>query len=600
MPLPQTSKEKSARLDWGYFRRPSRVGRVRTWLWVVAAVAVAGPLVAATALVAWSGDVPGPLAAAASRGPLASPHAAWDDRCEACHEPFTPIGPDRWFGRLTGHAGGDPVRNVRCEQCHAAPPHHPAQKPDAVPGCADCHHEHRGRDASLVRLADESCVRCHGDLAAHRSFTPPEPVAARVTGFSPATHSGFRAVDPAGPRYTRTLKFSHATHMAAGLSAAPARPRVPGEVRLPFTFADIEDPTARRRYTALQETSDATALVQLDCAACHQLDAGRMTAAGPLGPREQFAELGRELLRGQPREAVQPPRAGGKHFLPVNFDLHCRACHPLTFDEAPDLRRVEAPHRVQPDDLDSFLRQVYAQRFLADGLARLPGPDRGAGRLDRPLGPDASAEWAAWESAAAVAGTALAVRTLPLTPEQVRREVEAFTSEKVAAAKRELLLGGKACLQCHVAGAPEPGATTAAAGLPVRIVPPRVPTVWLPRASFDHTAHRAVRCDQCHPRASFGRDAEERAAREYAAPAGPTPAAHYRHPPDLPGLSACAGCHAPAGGARDAPTGGVRHGCTDCHTYHRAGHGLQGRAATAREPGSRLSSAEVLSGRRGR
>ena len=50
-----------------------------------------------------------PLAAAASRGPLTSPHAAWDNRCDACHTPFEPINGDRWPARLFGGGRRSPI-----------------------------------------------------------------------------------------------------------------------------------------------------------------------------------------------------------------------------------------------------------------------------------------------------------------------------------------------------------------------------------------------------------------------------------------------------------------------------------------------------------
>src|SRR5689334_1486603 len=105
MSLPQTSKEKSARVDWGYVRRPSRLARVRGWLWLLAALLIAAPLTAATVVAALTDSAPKPLAVAASRGPVASPHAAWENNCEACHTSFTSI--------RTGH-----TTDAKCEACH--------------------------------------------------------------------------------------------------------------------------------------------------------------------------------------------------------------------------------------------------------------------------------------------------------------------------------------------------------------------------------------------------------------------------------------------------------------------------------------------------
>src|SRR6476660_4413053 len=105
MPLPQTSKEKSARIDWGYVHRPARLARVRGWLWLLTALLIAAPLTAATVAAGLTDSTPKPLAAVASRGPVASPHAAWESNCEACHTPFTSIRP--------GHTA-----DAKCAACH--------------------------------------------------------------------------------------------------------------------------------------------------------------------------------------------------------------------------------------------------------------------------------------------------------------------------------------------------------------------------------------------------------------------------------------------------------------------------------------------------
>lgn len=98
--LPKTSKEKSARVHWGYHARQNPIARTRGWLWLFAAAGVTLPLLVVTALSAVTGDVPNNLAASASRGPVASVHAGWDQQCEACHHPFRPIHGDSWASRL--------------------------------------------------------------------------------------------------------------------------------------------------------------------------------------------------------------------------------------------------------------------------------------------------------------------------------------------------------------------------------------------------------------------------------------------------------------------------------------------------------------------
>ena len=465
MPLPRTSKEKSARIDWGYVQRPSRLARLRGWLWALAALLVVAPLTAATVAAALTDRTPPPLAAVASRGPLASPHAAWEDKCEACHVPFTAI--------RTGHA----TEVSQCETCHKPADHSANQKPGSVAGCADCHRDHQGRTASLVRLADETCVRCHGALKDHQKAVSIEGLWKDATAFArPDGHPEFRAVDPARGKPERTLKFSHATHLAKGMGVGSG-----------FTFAKIADAAERTRFMTLLGQPVPAAVVQLDCTACHQLE------------------------------------TDGRTYKPVTFDNHCRACHPLTFDDSPALRSVQAPHHVQPDELERFLRRVYTERFVADGLKATKEPDRGPGRLD----------------------------PTPAVVAAARGKIDAA----VAAARQTLLTGRTTCLECHDAEGP--------AGRPTKIKPVTVPATWMPHARFDHTAHRAMECRSCHPQAFADKASETAAARAWWG--RHEPEAAYQHRPDLPDAANCRQCHAPAGG--------VRHGCTDCHKYHGPGPG---------------------------
>lgn len=457
MPLPRTSKEKSARIDWGYVQRPSRLARVRGWLWALAALLVAAPLTAATVAAGLTNSPPGPLAAAASPGPLASPHAAWDAKCEACHTPFTAIR----SGAVTG----------QCESCHKPANHHVNQKPASVAGCADCHRDHQGRTASLVRLADEACVRCHGALPDHWLMPSKLGTAERVTSFSrPDGHPEFRTADQA-----RTLKFSHATHMTKGMGIGTG-----------WAFTKIADEAERKRYLDLLGQTDPAAAVQLDCKACHQLE------------------------------------ADGRTFKPTTFDAHCRACHPLTFD-LPVLSRVQAPHPVQPNELDRFLRRVYTERFVADEWKAQPGPDRGPGRLDPP----------------------------PAVVAAVKGKID----KAVESARQTLLAGRTTCLECHFAEFPAVGPR-----LPTKIKSVTASARPKPHVRFDHTAHRAMDCRHCHPGASADKKTESAATNRMG-----DPDAVYQHKLDLPGAANCRECHSPAGG--------VRHGCTDCHQYHSSGPG---------------------------
>src|SRR5262245_9308251 len=158
-----------------------------------------------------------------SRGPVASVHAAWDDSCERCHEPFRAINQNTWAS-WKGHSGR--LRNDKCIVCHAAPYHSELEKASSVPNCGGCHRDHRGRDADLTRLPDADCTRCHTNLAEHTDSSkvteahPKLELVNKVTNFA-KDHPEFRRLDKSraslyfdGPNQ-RTLKFSHVIHLKA-------------------------------------------------------------------------------------------------------------------------------------------------------------------------------------------------------------------------------------------------------------------------------------------------------------------------------------------------------------------------------------------------
>jgi hypothetical protein len=87
-----------------------------------------------------------------------------------------------------------------------------------------------------------------------------------------------------------------------------------------------------------------------------------------------------------------------------------------------------------------------------------------------------------------------------------------------------------------------------------RVRPTGTPALWLPAATFDHRAHRAMNCADCHTTwhgAAVGRAT------------GPEPL-------NVPGVDNCRQCHAPKAVANGQPVGGVRHDCVICHRYHHA------------------------------
>jgi hypothetical protein len=481
----ETGKDRAARIPKDYFKAVDPLEKGKRWL-ALGAVAV-GLGWWATSL------VPGVHGNRwYSRGPVAQVHATWDDTCSACHVPLTPIRGEKWAYPLTGDVR---AAEARCQACHTGPPHHASQKAEDTPTCAACHREHRGREASLVRLSDHDCSACHADLAAHRVLEAPPLNFENVQRFD-TEHPEFKVLRTGAPDPGK-LVFNHARHLVRGMTLV--------EGGKPFTLGQIAS-ADRERYRGAQDNKATDAPVVLICASCHQL------------------------------EANPPARAGGAYQLPVTYEAHCRGCHPLTVDAAmPDALPV--PHRIQPDKVRDFLHDVYAAEALKQDpalMARFVPPRPLVGR-----GRDEKAE---------------TVRT--------------YIDEKVTRAQEVLYQGNGVCTKCHQY---EP----AKSPYPKRVLATAVKTVWFEHALFNHAAHHAVACKDCHKGAEKS-----------------TTAADVL----LPGIATCRECHAPSRQTAEGVRGGARFDCTECHRYHQGDNPLVGLGAAERAAGQRLDIQEFLKG----
>ncbi len=315
----ETGKQRAVRIPLDYFKQADGLTRWKLGLTALALV---------LALSWWaSGFVTsdeGRLRYA--RGPVASVHATWEANCEACHAPFSPINGAHWSTPILGKAQES---NSRCENCHAGPAHHASQKKRETPSCGGCHHDHQGRDASLVRLPDRN-------LAAHMDGKPQYQVS--ITHFDRDHHPPFRLEKDPG-----RLKFNHKIHLANGMEGAK------------WKLGDIRNQKERARYRQQQPAGqrDDAALVQLTCLACHVLDRADLSTAGLTG---------------------LPLRAAGDLMLPIDYENHCRACHALTFE--PRSPELTIPHRLQPRQVHDFLWGAYAEEELGKKDRDLPKPLR--------------------------------------------------------------------------------------------------------------------------------------------------------------------------------------------------------------------------------
>ena len=517
----ETGKQRQTRIELKYYKRPDAIARWRARL-IVITVALVGLWFALAPI--WDRRAEAPIRLfewnrLASPGPLARVHSTWESRCEACHVPFQPLNESH---RTPFAATNTSESNQRCQACHAGPTHHASQVQMEM-ACSVCHHDHRGQEVSLVWLDDAACTTCHAELEKHHIQNAPfkEPVIANsVTRFdaNPNHHPDFFVVknkqDPG------RLKFNHSLHLGPGYTLG-----LKGNI---LTFAQIAE-RERARYGWQSTMPLETPVPPLtDCKSCHRLDSDEYAAS----PAHSGAA-----------GAGRPSRDAGAYMLPVTYENDCRACHPLEFDSKSPGRQL--PHGLSPRDVLDALRQFYeAQAVNADPelLRRYVPPRRKPGE---PADPVLDAVVRAVDDKVLIA-----LKTLfgsGANDEAVRQQ--------------KLPLGTRGCVECHELS-PSPYPVVDADRIRnVAIEPVKVPTVWFERARFDHSAHRAVDCIECHSEASTSKNNADVL---------------------IPGITNCIQCHGPATGRAGQARGGAGNSCTECHRFHNGDHPLQGIGASSR------------------
>jgi Cytochrome c7 and related cytochrome c len=515
----ETGKQRQTRIELQYYKRPDAMARWRARL-ILATIILASLWFGLAPI--WDRRAAGPIRLfqwerLASPGPLARVHSMWESSCEACHVPFRPLNDSH----VTPLASADTrLSNERCQACHAGPTHHASQVPREL-ACTVCHHDHRGTEASLVRLDDAACTTCHANLESHRdkNVPPIEPaIANAVTRFDndPNHHQEFHAVRNQEDR--GQLKFNHALHRAPGYTLEKGAKIL--------TFAQVQASERSRFGWTSRIPLDAPVPPLSDCYSCHRLDNAEYAGSSKKGAGE-----------------VVSPRVAGTYMLPVTYENHCRACHPLNFDpKAPDALLT---HGLSPGDALSELRQFYkAQAVDADPslLQRFVPPRTRPGEPESP----------------APESIGRAVDDKVLTA--VRMLFGAGISDD-AMRKSHIPQGRKGCALCHHL-AEMPGPLVRADAIKgVEIEPVRVPNVWFNRAVFDHSAHRAVDCKDCHAGAETSRANTDVL---------------------VPGIAVCIQCHGPSAGRGDTLRGGAGDSCTECHRFHNGDHPLEGIGASSR------------------
>ncbi|CAN5684921.1 hypothetical protein BH23PLA1_BH23PLA1_24610 [soil metagenome] len=548
-------KQRPQGIPLDYYKGRDRMGRLRLALVILAPVLALGWWFGGALL---TGDQ---SRMRYSRGEVAHVHAMWETNCEACHEPFK-----RMPGQLQEIVALVPNfqanTDAKCASCHKGTVHHTYQLDALTPSCAECHRDHQGRNFSLLHTDDAQCTICHSSLPAGIDSTKLTKVGGQV-GYEDITrfdrdHSefGVRVINANGrkqllgrlvpgqePNDPSELKFNHQLHLEPGLG-------------LNYSYAKMR-PEDRRHYG----WTDSTPLsdeVKLDCASCHVLDSGDLKV--PSDP-------------GGVALANYPPRSSGSYMLPIVFENHCRACHQLTVGvPEPGQKPLEVPHGRQPDEVRAFLEQAVAEQVLG-GLREARAADLTPEQRDALQQSKKDAE-------------ALLRKMLEdaAEPPDRSRQADAQTlgeqaDGQLARAERSLYQGTQTCAECHHFVRPESNPAR------LRIKPTQVPTVWFQHGAFDHSAHRAVRCAECHTGVEqstdsndillFGQDSGER----------------------ISTLQVCQQCHAPAERSSGGLVrGGADFSCVECHRYHNGEHPLQGIGAVARTATHERSVSEFLRG----
>lgn len=530
-----------------------------------------------------------------SRGELAFKHAAWETKCDACHVPFDQItnqeNKDFWSINARW-------KEFTCRHCHSAPPHHTYALSADVEfdkNCAACHHDHSGKEYSLVRISDNHCTRCHAELDKHpNKFVRNNNYNANITGFGMKNgHPEFSALTE---EHRRTIKFSHALHMAPGIfvNNKPSRQEDVWSIEKIKEIEKIKNGDSKEkpmfsyvdRYAQFESTGKLTdangkeiSYTQLTCMACHELDSGRRSRFDVKDAAGNVVEDGwngtDKIVPEAPRENLLPARAEGAYYLPVNFEKHCQACHPIAINlktrEGHDVR-LDLPHRKQLNDFSDTLYDRVTRIFLineggASAKSDLPS------RLDKPLFPVTTEGKEKLKEAFDDAKKKLFDPTKGKLNDSIRN-----TGERGDLA---IKTSGTTCQKCHTV-------TQDQVSKELFVKPGNTPSVWFEHAKFSHVGHRAMKCAECHKNyaGDTSYDPSSGALRWEDPEQWDDPKSGIKQPKvDIAGVEECQKCHSPAREENGVQFGGVRHDCTDCHRYHNAEFPLQGMGAINRDPG---------------
>lgn len=243
------------------------------------------------------------------------------------------------------------------------------------------------------------------------------------------------------------------------------------------------------------------------------------------------------------------PDASGSYFQPIRYETSCKRCHQLGTKETGEL-----PH-VNPEMIRGLLLEKVSRFTPAQSE---PSSDPIGGPTKPPV-PDPAEQ-------------PVAERWGELQKNLAQLEERLFGPEGDKL-KGTTIPGGPqlletSCTKCHF--------TRVSAGerIPWSIVPPHIPDRWFPMSVFNHQAHGAIACEDCHTRSGKAPGFETRnefypimTLEQHSSSSifASTSAEDIL----LPSIKVCQTCH---GTSRTTNRGVVsaRSDCFVCHNYHHS------------------------------
>ena len=361
--------------------------------------------------------------------------------------------------------------------------------------CLSCH------GGNFSRVADKQCISCH-NMTDHADKSNPGVLKAHHSSEARCAtcHMEHNGDNGLVLKESKLCTDCHAN--ITSIVPDSTRPSVPSFNEHPEFSVEVQPalpgaPVTRARLDDLQNLKD-NSNVKLN----HEVHLRTIrTKTGTV-------KLGcRDCHNSSPdRQSIEP----------INFENHCATCHTLEFDDRLAGRQV--PHG-DPDVVFKFLYAEYAKLLLSSEETSSNAQD-----FRQRFKP----------------GGSIVANQAPAQNDDFKRS---FVEKESRNAER-LLFTKTACYLCHRIVQKEitDEQATAKSLSKFEVMTPQIPQHWMPYARFDHGAHEAVTCDDCHKGVYQSTKTNQVL---------------------LPGVKDCTNCHNDHAG-----NGLVKSDCVMCHSFH--------------------------------